>query len=70
MVLDLPLVLLLLGVGLVLLQTTLKGTAPSMAPALDILERRIRDQGKATLREMLVGLALLITVGFWVGFGE
>ena len=70
MVLDLPLVILLLGVGLVLLQTTLKGSAPSMAPALEILERRIRDQGKATLREKLVGLALLITVGFWVGFGE
>lgn len=70
MLLDLPLVVILLGVGWILLHTMLKGATDSMTAAMEILERRIRDQGKTTLREKLVGLALLATVGFWVTFGE
>ncbi len=70
MILDLPLVVILLGVGLTLLQTTLKSPITSMKPALEILETRTRELGKATLREKLVGLVLLVTVGFWVAFGH
>ena len=70
MFLTFPLVLLLMALGAVILRFSYPDEAPSVDEARENLALRLRKLGKTTLREKLVGLVLVVTIGFWVVKGE
>lgn len=70
MVLTFPLIVLLLGLGFVLLKMAFPKNASPVGPAREQLSLRLKEMGKMTLREKLVGFVLMITITLWVVEGE
>ena len=68
--LTIPLVALLMGLGALLLRGTFPEETPSVGTAREQLSERLRLLGKTSLREKLVGMVLVVTIGFWVFRGE